>query len=244
MSGCCDGRVSRPERVLVVDDHPNIVDILRTVLTFHGFEVTSAGNARDAMAAATSDPPDLVILDVMLPDGDGFDVCRRLRAEGHRFGVVFLTARDAGADLVSGLTYGADDYVTKPFAVEELLARVRAVLRRTSGEVAAGRTAVLRYADLELDEDTLLVRRGGERITMSPTELKLLRYFLLNPGRVLSRTQILEAVWDYDFDGQSNVVDTYVGYLRRKLEPHGGPIIVTHRGFGYAMRVPAGPPSP
>jgi two-component system OmpR family response regulator len=237
--------VSRPDRVLVVDDHPNIVDILRTVLTFHGFEVTTAGNARDAMAAAAADPPDLVLLDVMLPDRDGFDVCRRLRAAGHRFGVVFLTARDARADLVNGLTYGADDYVTKPFAVEELLARVRAVLRRTSGENATGtgRGAVLRYADVELDEDTLQVRRGGTAITLAPTELKMLRHFLLNPGRVLSRAQILEAVWEYDFEGRSNVVDTYVGYLRRKLDPHGGPIIVTHRGFGYAMRVTAERPA-
>lgn len=231
-----------PERILVVDDQPNIVDMLVTVLTFHGFTVDSAGTVAQARQLAEAAKPDLVILDVMLPDGDGFDLCRRLRADGHRFGIVFLTARDARRDLVSGLTLGGDDYLTKPFAVEELLARVRAVLRRVG---AAGRPdndtgAVLRYADLELDEETLLVQRAGTPLRLSPTEFKLLRYLMLNAGRVLSRTQILEAVWSYDFGGESNVVDTYIGYLRRKLDPLGEPLIVTHRGFGYALRTARG----
>jgi two-component system OmpR family response regulator len=244
--------VSGTARVLVVDDQPNIVDILTTVLTFHRFEVRAATTVREALAAAAAEPPDLLILDVMLPDGDGFDVCRRLRADGHRFGVVFLTARDARSDLVRGLSHGGDDYVTKPFAVEELLARIRAVLRRTAGANGTaptgtapnGTAPVLRYADIELDENLLLVRRGGRPVEMSPTELKLLRYFLLNPGRVLSRRQIIDAVWDYDFDGHSNVVDIYVGYLRRKLDPLGGPCIATHRGFGYALRITGDETSP
>jgi two-component system, OmpR family, response regulator len=230
--------VSPTSRVLVVDDQPNIVDILTTVLTFHRFEVRSASTAREALAAAAAEPPDLVILDIMLPDGDGFDVCRRLRAAGHRFGVVFLTARDARSDLVRGLSYGGDDYVTKPFVVEELLARVRAVLRRTMSQ-PDGNERILRHGDIELDEDLLLVRRAGRPVAMSPTELKLLRHFLRNPGRVLSRGEILDAVWDGEYDGRSNVVDIYVGYLRRKLEPLGGPCIITHRGFGYALRVAA-----
>ncbi|ROO53000.1 winged helix family two component transcriptional regulator [Micromonospora sp. Llam0] len=238
-------------RILVVDDQPNIVDMLVTVLTFHGFAVDSATTVAQAEQLAESERPDLVVLDVMLPDGDGFDLCRRLRQRGHRFGIVFLTARDARRDLVSGLTLGGDDYLTKPFAVEELLARVRAVLRRVGSGPAgrdgpagpgdpagtAGRAgSMLRYADLELDEDTLLVQRAGTPVQLSPTEFKLLRYLMLNSGRVLSRSQILEAVWRYDFGGESNVVDTYIGYLRRKLDPLGEPLIVTHRGFGYALR--------
>ncbi|WFE25492.1 response regulator transcription factor [Solwaraspora sp. WMMD791] len=233
---------SSGERILVVDDQPNIVDMLVTVLTFHGYTVDTAGTVTQAQQLAARHRPDLVVLDVMLPDGDGFDLCRRLRADGHRFGIVFLTARDARRDLVSGLTLGGDDYLTKPFAVDELLARIRAVLRRVG---AGGRTedadrSVLRYADLSLDEDTLLVTRAGQPVRLSPTEFKLLRYLMLNAGRVLSRTQILEAVWSYDFGGESNVVDTYIGYLRRKLDPLGEPIIVTHRGFGYALRTGRG----
>ncbi|MBU8858627.1 MULTISPECIES: response regulator transcription factor [unclassified Micromonospora] len=231
--------MSTGARILVVDDQPNIVDMLITVLTFHGFTVTSASTAAQAQARAEEDKPDLVVLDVMLPDGDGFEVCRQLRARGHRFGIVFLTAKDTRQDLVSGLTYGADDYVAKPFAVEELLARIRAVLRRVNG-VQETPSPVLRYADLELDEETLLVRRAGQPVSLSPTEFKLLRYLMLNAGRVLSRTQILEAVWSYDFGGDSNVVDTYVGYLRRKLDRLGEPLFVTHRGFGYALRLDRG----
>jgi two-component system, OmpR family, response regulator len=238
---CCGvlEEMAETARILVVDDHPNIVDMLVTVLKFHGYTMSTAGTVAEALAVADRDQPDLVILDVMLPDGDGFELCRRLRADGHPVGIVFLTARDTRHDTVAGLTYGGDDYVTKPFAVDELVARVRAVLRRT---VVSARTdppdSMLRYADLELDENAMLVRRAGRPIELSPTEFKLLRYLLLNPGRVLSRAQILDAVWSYDFGGGSKVVDTYIGYLRRKLEALGGPLITTHRGFGYALRVP------
>ena len=223
-------------RILVVDDQPNIVDLLATVLTFHGFAVDTAGTAAQAVEKAAQRRPDLVLLDIMLPDGDGMEVCRRLRAAGLDVGVIFLTARDGRADQVTGLAYGGDDYITKPFDVEVLLARVRAVLRRVRADGPSAPASVLRYADLELDEDTLLVRRAGEPIPLSPTELRLLRYFLLNPGRVLSRSQILTAVWEYDAGAGSNVVDTYVGYLRRKLDRLGTPLLVTHRGFGYALR--------
>ncbi|MGA5300213.1 response regulator transcription factor [Nucisporomicrobium flavum] len=219
-------------RILVVDDQPNIVDLLETVLSFHGFVVDTAGTGAAALALAAEHRPDLVLLDVMLPDGDGREVCRRLRADGCHAGVVFLTARDARQDLITGLAYGGDDWITKPFDVEVLLARLRAVLRRT--RAAAAPDPVLRYADVELDQDTLTVRRAGAAVQLSPTELKLLRYFLQNPGRVLSRAELLRAVWEYDLD--SNVVDTYVGYVRRKLDRHGPSLIVTHRGFGYALR--------
>ncbi|MBB5826519.1 response regulator transcription factor [Micromonospora carbonacea] len=224
-------------RVLVVDDQPNIVDMLATVLRFHGFDVVTATTAAEALRRAGESHPRLVVLDVLLPDGDGFEVCRSLRAAGHEIGIVFLTARDAPRDRIAGLTYGGDDYVTKPFSVEELVARVRAVLRRI-GSAPVPATGVLRYADLELDEETCEVRRGGRLLSLSPTEFKLLRHLMLNPGRVLSRAQILDAVWRYDFDGASNVVDTYIGYLRRKLDPLGPPLIETRRGFGYALRAP------
>lgn len=222
-------------RVLVVDDQPNIVDMLATVLRFHGFEVSTAASTREALRAAAASRPDVVVLDVMLPDGDGFEVCRALRAEDHQVGVVFLTARDAPSDKIAGLTYGGDDYVTKPFSVDELVARVRAVLRRIRPAAGQPPPSVLRFADVELDEDTLQVRRSGRLVELSPTEFKLLRYLLQRPNRVVSRAQILEAVWSYDFGGTSNVVDTYVGYLRRKLDQHGPPLIVTRRGFGYAL---------
>jgi two-component system OmpR family response regulator len=226
---------STAPRILVVDDQPNIVDMLSTVLTFHGFLVRTAGTAAEALASAAEYRPDLVVLDVMLPDGDGFDVCRALRNAGQQVGVLFLTARDARRDMVAGLTFGGDDYVTKPFSVEELLARLRAVLRRVRPAYGEPDAGVVRYADVELDENTCLVRRAGQPVNLSPTEFKLLRYLMLNPGRVLSRAQILDAVWTYDFGGGSNVVDTYVGYLRRKLDPLGEPLITTHRGFGYAL---------
>ncbi|MDR7276808.1 response regulator transcription factor [Catenuloplanes atrovinosus] len=223
-------------RILVVDDAPNLVDLLRTVLEFHGFAVRAAGTAAEAVAAAGAYRPDLILLDVMLPDGDGMDVCRRLRAAGSDAAVVFLTARDARGDEIAGLAYGGDDWITKPFDMDVLLARVRAVLRRTRAAAPPEPDRVLRYADLELHRDTLEVRRAGQVVTLSPTELRLLRYFLENPGRVLSRAQIHRAVWEYDLGAASNVVDTYVGYLRRKLDPLGPPLLVTHRGFGYALR--------
>ncbi len=226
-------------KVLVVDDQPNIVDMVATVLRFHGFGVSTATTAQEALRKAAADRPEVVVLDVMLPDGDGFEVCRALRADGHQIGVVFLTARDAPADKIAGLTFGGDDYVTKPFSIDELVARLRAVLRRiqpaSGGEPDPG---VLRVADLELDEEACQVRRDGHLVALSPTEFKLLRYLMVNTGRVLSRGQILDAVWSYDFGGATNVVDTYIGYLRRKLDPLGPPLIVTQRGFGYALREP------
>jgi two-component system OmpR family response regulator len=223
------------QKILVVDDEPNIADVLATALAFHGFEVTTASTGAEAIERAEAEQPHLIVLDLMLPDIDGLEVCRTLRGRSHRFGIVFLTARDGRSDKVSGLTYGGDDYVTKPFALDELLARVRAVLRRVAPEDSPP-GAVLKVADVELDEDLCEVRRGGTRVRLSPTEFKLLRYLMGNPGRVLSRAQILDAVWDYDFGGTSNVVDTYVGYLRKKLDPLGPPLIHTQRGFGYVLR--------
>ncbi|SNQ48841.1 putative transcriptional regulatory protein TcrX [Frankia canadensis] len=230
-------------RVLVVDDEPNIVDLLRMALRFHGFDVLTATTGRAALTLAADARPDLMILDVMLPDMDGFGVCRMLRADGLDVPVVYLTARDAHRDKIAGLTYGGDDYVTKPFAVDELVARVRAVLRRTSPPsppAEPDRTAVLRFADVELDTDTHLVTRAGTPIELSPTEFSLLRYLLTNPNRVLSRAQILDAVWSYDYAGEPTVVDQYVSYLRRKLGQHGPSLIHTQRGFGYALRLPSG----
>jgi two-component system, OmpR family, response regulator len=231
------GGMSGASRILVVDDQPNIVDMVATVLRFHGFEVTTAASASQALAAAAAQRPDLVVLDVLLPDGNGLEVCRSLRAQGDPVGVVFLTARDAPADKIAGLTFGGDDYLTKPFGIDELVARVRAVLRRIRPAAEAERgPGLLRFADLELDEDACQVRRAGRPVALSPTEFRLLRCLMRNPGRVLSRGQLLEAVWSYDFGGSSNVVDTYIGYLRRKLDPLRPPLIATQRGFGYVLR--------
>lgn len=228
-------------RVLVVDDEPNIVDLVRMALRFQGFDVITAATGREALERATADRPDLLILDVMLPDLDGFEVCRTLRADGVEVGVVYLTARDAHRDKVTGFTYGGDDYVTKPFAVDELVARVRAVLRRVQRHETEPPpiSNLLAFADVDLDPDAYVVRRAGHVIDLSPTEFSLLRYFLKNPNRVLSRSQILDAVWSYDFSGESSVVDQYVSYLRRKLGQYGPPLIHTQRGFGYALRTPA-----
>jgi two-component system OmpR family response regulator len=231
--------MSGKTRVLVVDDEPNIVDMLATVLRFHGFAVSTALSAGEAVQRAAAERPDLAVLDVMLPDGDGFELCRALRAGGQQVGIVFLTARDAPRDKITGLTLGGDDYVTKPFSVDELVARVRAVLRRMQRTMDATGPGIMRFEDLELDEDACQVRRAGQLVELSPTEFKLLRYLMRNPGRLLSRTQIMEAVWSYDFGGASNVVDTYIGYLRRKLDPLGPPLIATQRGFGYALRARA-----
>jgi two-component system OmpR family response regulator len=232
-------------RLLVVDDEPNIVDMLRMALRFHGFEVQAARTGREATAAVTADCPDLLVLDVMLPDCDGLDLCRQWRDRGITVPVVFLTARDRHADKVAGLTYGGDDYVTKPFGIDELVARVRAVLRRSRPEpaVQAAQASVLTFADLVLDEDTHLVSRAGHPLELAPTEFRLLRYLLVNPNRVLSREQILAAVWGPDYQGGDTVVDQYISYLRRKLTPHGPSLIHTQRGFGYALRAagPAGP---
>jgi two-component system OmpR family response regulator len=222
-------------RVLVVDDESNITDLVGTALRYVGFEVATAATGREALERARAFRPELIVLDVMLPDLDGFEVTRRLRGEGLRIPVLFLTARDATEDKVAGLTLGGDDYVTKPFSLEELVARVRAVLRRTG----AGETpARLVFADLELDEDTHEVFRAGEPVPVTPTEFKLLRYLMVNARRVLSKAQILDHVWEYDFGGDANVVETYISYLRKKVDRVEPRLIHTVRGVGYTLRLP------
>jgi two-component system OmpR family response regulator len=224
-------------RVLVVDDEPNITDLVSTALRYEGFEVAAVGTGRAALDQIATFRPQLVVLDIMLPDLDGFEVARRLRQEGRRVPILFLTAKDATEDKVRGLTLGGDDYVTKPFSLEELLARIRAVLRRVQDSVES--TSRLSFADLELDEDTREVFRGSNLIELTPTEFKLLRYLMLNPRRVLSKSQILDHVWEYDFGGDANVVETYISYLRKKIDSLGPPLIHTLRGAGYSLRVPA-----
>ena len=222
-------------RILVVDDEPSIIDAVATALRYEGFDVRTESTGRGALAAATAFRPDLIVLDVMLPDLDGLEVTRRLRSDGLRIPVLFLTARDATEDKVSGLTVGGDDYVTKPFSLAEVVARVRAVLRRTSpdGGPAEG---LLRVEDLVMDEESREVWRDGTPVHLTATEFNLLRYFMLNPRRVLSKTQILDHVWQYDFDGDANVVETYVSYLRKKLDRLGPPLIQTVRLVGYSLR--------
>jgi two-component system OmpR family response regulator len=233
------GQQGRPEaRLLVVDDEPNILELLSASLRFAGFEVETASDGAAALKLARTYRPDLVVLDVMMPDVDGFAVVKRLRENGERVPVLFLTARDAAEDKVTGLTLGGDDYVTKPFSLEELVARIRAVLRRTgSGPQAAPSRLVV--ADLELDDDSHEVRRAGELVSLSPTEFKLLRYLMLNSGRVLSKAQILDHVWNYDFNGEANIVESYVSYLRRKVDVVEPRLIHTVRGVGYVVRVPS-----
>jgi len=228
-------------RLLVVDDEPNILELLATSLRFAGFEVATATNGREALAEARRLRPDLVVLDVMMPDMDGFAVVRRMRGEGSTAPVLFLTARDATEDKVTGLTVGGDDYVTKPFSLEEIVARIRAVLRRTSGNATANdERARLVFADIELDDDTHEVWKNGDLVSLSPTEFKLLRYFMQNAGRVLSKSQILDHVWHYDFGGEANVVESYVSYLRRKVDTTEPRLLHTLRGVGYVLRMPRG----
>lgn len=224
-------------RVLVVDDERNITELVAMALRYEGFTVDTAANGREALHKAAEFRPALVILDVMLPDIDGNEVLRRLAGTGSRAPVIFLTARDATEDKVHGLTIGGDDYVTKPFSIEELVARVRVVLRR-HGVASGGESHLLTIADLELDDDAHEVRRGGEVIDMTPTEYRLLRYLLANAGRVLTRSQILDHVWNYDFGGDASVLDTYVSYLRRKIDRFDPPLIHTVRGVGYVIRSP------
>lgn len=222
-------------RVLVVDDEDSITQLLSTALRYEGFEVETSATGRGGLSAAESFRPDLVLLDIMLPDLDGFEVQRRLpNGANGRLPVIFLTARRDTDDRVRGLTVGADDYITKPFSLEEVIARVRAVLRRTKGEERNGKQ--LAYADLELDEDTHEVRRSGELVDLTPTEFNLLRYLLANAGRVLSKPQILDHVWRYDFGGDANVVETYISYLRKKVDGDRSPLIQTVRGVGYTIR--------
>jgi two-component system OmpR family response regulator len=225
-------------RILVVDDEPHITDLLAMALRYEGFEVETAATGRAALRAAEAFQPALILLDVMLPDMDGFAVTRRLRDQGRRMPVVFLTARDATEDKVTGLTVGGDDYVTKPFSLEEVVARIRAVLRRTGG--AGGEDGGrLVFSDLVMDEDSHEVRRAGRLVELSPTEFKLLRYLMLNPNRVLSKAQILDHVWDYDFRGESGIVESYISYLRRKVDADATvPLIHTRRGVGYVLRLP------
>ena len=224
-------------RLLVVDDEPNIVELLAASLRYAGFEVAVARDGHEAMRVAREFRPDLMVLDVMMPGLDGFEVVRRLRAENRRCPVVFLTARDATEDKVTGLTLGGDDYVTKPFSLEEVVARIRAVLRRTGGSAPAA-DARLSFADIELDDDTHEVWKAGVAVPLSPTEFKLLRCFLQNTGRVLSKAQILDHVWHYDFGGDANVVESYVSYLRRKLDTTEPRLLHTLRGVGYVLRQP------
>ncbi|MCA1712897.1 MAG: response regulator transcription factor [Actinobacteria bacterium] len=225
-------------RLLVVDDEPNIVELLSASLRYAGFEVETATNGTSALQVARTFRPDLLVLDVMMPEMDGFELVRRLRGDGTRTPVLFLTARDATEDKVTGLTLGGDDYVTKPFSLEEVVARIRAVLRRTSEKEARVATR-LAFADIELDDETHEVWKAGQPVSLSPTEFKLLRYFLANPGRVLSKAQILDHVWNYDFGGDANVVESYVSYLRRKVDTSEPRLLQTLRGVGYVLRRPA-----
>lgn len=232
-------------RVLVVDDEANICALLSATLRLVEFDVRVAHTGRDALIAAEEFQPDLVVLDVMLPDLDGFEVARQLRADGRGpdnalVPVLFLTARHAVEDRISGLTVGADDYVTKPFSLEEVVLRIRAILRRSRPGGEQADSGVLRYADLELHEDAHEVRRGGKLVDLSPTEFNLLRYLLVNAGRVVSKAQILDRVWSYDFGGDGRIVESYVYYLRKKVDKWDPPLIHTVRGVGYALRLPRG----
>ena len=227
-------------RLLVVDDEPNIRDLLATSLRFAGFEVFTASTGNEAIREATEHQPDLVVLDVMLPDMDGFTVTRRLRDRGEQYPILFLTAKDETQDKVAGLTVGGDDYVTKPFSLEEVVARIRAVLRRTHGGTESTVDSSLVVGDLRLDEDSHEVHRGDVNIELSPTEFKLLRYLMLNAGRVVSKTQILDHVWDYDWSGEVGIVESYISYLRRKIDVIGDPMIHTKRGIGYVLRAAEG----
>ena len=223
-------------RVLVVDDEPSIVDAVATSLRYEGFTVDEAMTGRKALAQAQEDPPDLVILDVMLPDLDGLEVTRRLRSDGLRVPVLFLTARDTLQDKLAGLTVGGDDYVTKPFALAEVIARVHAILRRTGYEPEDD--GVLRFSDLELDESAHEVRRDGNAINLTATEFNLLRYLLENARRVMSKSEILDNVWGYGFHGDPNIVETYISYLRKKVDENESPLIHTIRRVGYTLRLP------
>jgi two-component system OmpR family response regulator len=221
-------------RILVVDDEPNIVDVIAMALRYQGFDVATAGTGGDALSQVKAFRPHLMVLDVMLPDMEGFDVAERLGAQRSGVPIIFLTARDSTEDKIRGLTTGGDDYVTKPFSLEELVARIRTVLRRTGA--AEPESARLTFEDLELDEDTMEVTRAGEPIELTATEYRLLRYLMLNPRRVMTRAQLLDHVWDYDFGGDGRVLETYISYLRKKLDAAGPPLIQTVRGVGYALR--------
>jgi two-component system OmpR family response regulator len=227
--------VTTPTKILVVDDEPYITDLLGAALRFEGFAVETASTGGDAISMAERGHHDLVLLDVMLPDVDGTEVCRRMREQGNRTPVLFLTARDATEDKVGGLTAGGDDYVTKPFSLDELVARIHAVLRRTAPSLDSDR---LTFADLEMDDQTHEVWRQGSLVELTATEFNLLRYMLENARRVLSKSEILDHVWTYDFDGDPNIVETYISYLRKKIDRVDPPLIHTIRGVGYSLRLP------
>jgi two-component system OmpR family response regulator len=223
-------------RVLVVDDEPNIVDVIGMALRYQGFDVETAGTGAQALSAVSAFKPHIIVLDVMLPDMEGFNVAERLGAQRARVPIVFLTARDATHDKIRGLTLGGDDYVTKPFSLEELVARIRSILRRAG--LAEPESSRLVFEDLELDEDAHEVTRAGAPIELTATEYRLLRCLMLNPRRVLSRPQLLEHVWQYDFGGDARILETYISYLRKKLDAHGPSLIHTVRGVGYVLRPP------
>jgi two-component system, OmpR family, response regulator len=223
-------------RVLVVDDEPNIAEVVTMALRFNGFTVETAASGREALAAVSSFKPHLMVLDVMLPDMEGFDVAARLGAQRAGLPIIFLTARDATEDKLRGLTGGGDDYMTKPFSLEELVARIRTILRR-AGQ-AGGESGPLVFEDLELDDESHEVTRAGAPIELTATEYRLLRYLMLNPRRVMTRAQLLDHVWNYDFGGDGRVLETYISYLRKKLDAHGPSLIRTVRGVGYALQAP------
>jgi two-component system OmpR family response regulator len=225
-----------PVRVLVVDDEPDLTEVLSGALRYEGWQVRTTGDAAGALRQAAAFRPDAVVLDVMLPDGDGLSVLRRLRATQPEVCVLFLTARDTVEDRIAGITAGGDDYVTKPFSLEEVLARLRGLLRRAGMTRDRGDSPLLTVGDLVMDEDAREVTRGGEPIDLSPTEFELLRFLMRNPRRVLSKGQILDRVWSYDFGGQAHVVELYISYLRRKIDAGREPMIHTVRGAGYQLK--------
>ena len=226
------------QRILVVDDEQSISDLISTSLRFVGFDVRTAASGQEALRVAEEFKPQAMVLDVMLPDLNGFEVCEKLRNEGQDIGVLFLTAKDAVEDKVYGLTRGGDDYMTKPFSLEELIARLKSILRRTGVLTNEIDEEKIRFADLELDEATHEVRRAGDLIELSPTEFTLLRYLMINADRVVSKSQILDHVWQYDFRGDAGIVETYISYLRKKIDIYEPPLIHTVRGVGYRMRMP------
>ncbi len=224
--------------LLVVDDEPNILELLSASLRFAGFTVHTATDGQQALTLARKLNPDLLVLDVMMPGMDGFTVVQRLRERGQHIPVVFLTARDATQDKVTGLTLGGDDYVTKPFSLDEIVARIKAVLRRTAAAASQRSHSRLQFADIELDDDSHEVVKAGVAVQLSRTEFNLLRYLMENPGRVLSKAQILDHVWNYDFGGDANVVESYISYLRRKIDTTQPRLLHTVRGVGYVLRLP------
>lgn len=230
--------VKSAHRILVVDDELSISDLIATSLRFVGFDVRTAATGSQALTVAEEFKPHALVLDVMLPDLDGFEVCKQIRNEGLNIGVLFLTAKDGMEDKVAGLTIGGDDYMTKPFSLEELVARLRALLRRIGVAEIATDDEKIRFADLELNEATHEVRRAGNLLELSPTEFTLLRYLLINADRVVSKSQILDHVWQYDFRGDAGIVETYISYLRKKIDAYEPALIHTVRGVGYRLRLP------